>query len=417
MRTVVTVPSGDGPQPPARFGYAVSRFWRLMPAGMPRRWWLFRLFDLIARHWPVFGRPRGLLVVRMDGIGDMMLFRGALDAHAAAFGIAREDVTVLGCESWGGIGDAAFAGYRLMAIDEHAYARRALYRFAVNLKVRRLNVDVVTCDSYLRRPMMADSLVWASAAPRTVVSLPYVNEPTRATFTWYLSQVDAIVDTGPYPTHEVVRHARFVAAVTGQAAAAAPPAIPWRDMPPDIPPGAPYVVLNPGSNEYGRRWPFARYAALARRLLDEGYRVVVAGSAREAPPEDVWAPLRAEPGVIDRIGRTSLPGLLDLMRHAAGVVSNDTGPAHLALALGAPTVVIVGGGHFGSFVPYPDGVAPPAGRFVFQPMACYHCFWRCDKRASRADSFPCVAAVEEDAVRAALADAMAAAHRPRVAAQ
>ena len=407
-QTITTVLPGEAPQPPARLGFAVSRFWRLMPAGMPRRWWLFRLFDLIARYWPVLRKPHGLLVVRMDGIGDMVLFRSALDGYAAAFGVDPAAITVLGCKSWGTIGDHVFAGYKLMVIDEHAYARRPFYRFKVNLRVRRLAVAVATCDSYLRRVLMADSLVWAAAAPRTVVSLPYVNEPTRAPFTWYLSQVDAIVDTGPYPTHEVVRHARFLAAVTGLETAAPPPAIAWRDALPDLPAGAPYVVLNPGSNEYGRRWPFARYAALARRLLSEGHRVVVVGSAKEAPPEDLWGPLRNEPGVVDRIGKTSLPGLLDLMRHAAGVVSNDTGPAHLAIALGAPTVVVVGGGHFGSFVPYPDGVAPPTARFVFQHMECYHCFWRCHKRASRTESFPCVAAVDEDAVRGALAEAMAA---------
>ena len=39
---------------------------------------------------------------------------------------------------------------------------------------------------------------------------------------------------------------------------------------------------------------------------------------------------------------------------ASCVISNDTGPAHLSIALSVPTVVIIGGGHFGSFVPYPD---------------------------------------------------------------
>ena len=41
------------------------------------------------------------------------------------------------------------------------------------------------------------------------------------------------------------------------------------------------------------------------------------------------------------------------MRSASAVLSNDSGPAHLSIALGTPTVVVVGGGHFGSFVPYP----------------------------------------------------------------
>jgi len=108
--------------------------------------------------------------------------------------------------------------------------------------------------------------------------------------------------------------------------------------------------------------------------------------------------------VVDLTGRTSVPELLDVMKGAAGVVTNDTGPAHLAIAVGTPTVVIVGGGHFGCFVPYPDGVAPATARFVHHPMDCYHCFWRCHLRENKTDTFPCVTAVGEQQVWDALED-------------
>ena len=373
--------------------FATSAFWRALPAGMRRRWWMFRPLDLIARHWPVFKRRRGVLVVRMDGIGDMVLFRTALDHYAEAFGVGKSDITVLGCASWGGIAAEVFAGYRVEIIDEHAYARQPLYRFRVSLWVRRLAPAVAVCDSYLRRALMADSLVWMSAAPRQVVSLPYVNEPTRPEFKYYLSQVDEIVNTGVYPVHEVVRHYRFVSALVGRDVAPAPPRIPWRDAKPPIDDGAPYVVLNPGGNEPGRRWPFSGYREMAERLLATGYRVVLVGSAEEKPEDDAFADLAGRAGVIDLAGRTALPGLLDVMKHAAAVISNDTGPAHVSIALGTPTVVVVGGGHFGCFVPYPEGVAPDHARFVFHEIECYHCFWRCHKRARKEDVFPCIDAV------------------------
>ena len=378
--------------------FVTSRFWRTLPAGMRRRWWLFRPLDLIARHWPVFGSRRGMLVVRMDGIGDMVLFRNALDHYAAAFGVDKGDITVLGCTSWGSIADEVFAGYRLEIIDEHAYARRPLYRFRVSLMVRRLAPAVAVSDSYFRRALMADSLVWVSGAPTAVVSLPYINEPTRAEFKYYLSQVASIVDTGVYPTHETVRHSRFLAAVTGRDAAPESPHIAWPEAPPPIDDGPPYVVLNPGSNEPGRRWPFAGYVEVAGRLIDAGYRVVLVGSREEKPDAEALARLTARRGIVDLIGRTSLPQLLDLMKHAACVITNDTGPAHVGIALGTPSVVIVGGGHFGSFFPYPPGVAPATARFVFHEMACYHCFWRCHLRASKFDVFPCIDAIPVETV-------------------
>ena len=378
--------------------FATSPFWRTLPAGMRRRWWVFRPWDLIARHWPVYKKRRGLLVVRMDGIGDMVLFRTCLDHYAEVLDFNASEITVLGCTSWAGIADIVFAGYRVRVIDEHAYARRPLYRFKVSLWLRRLAPAVTVCDSYLRRALMADSLVWIADAPRTLASLPYINEPTRAEFLFYLSQINEIIDTGDYPTHEVVRHYRFLSILAGRRIKPELLHLPWRDNPPPIPGGGPYVVLNPGSNEPGRRWPFGHYLMLAGRLLKAGYRVVFVGKSEEKTRENNFRDFCERHGVIDLIGRTTLPGLLDLMNHAAAVLSNDSGPAHLSIALGAPTVVIVGGGHFGCFVPYPKQITPPQTRFVFHEMDCYHCFWRCHKRASKYDVFPCISAIAEERV-------------------
>ena len=169
--------------------FETSWFWRLFPAGMRRRWWLFRLFDIIARHWPVFGTPRGILIIRMDGIGDMVLFRHTLDDYATALDTSVSDITVLGCKSWGPISAEIFAGYNLIMIDEHAFARQPFYRFKIGLLVRSLNVRRALNDSYFRRAMMADSLVWLSGAAETTVSLPFINEPTRTEFNYYLSPV------------------------------------------------------------------------------------------------------------------------------------------------------------------------------------------------------------------------------------
>jgi hypothetical protein len=389
--------------PPGRF--RTSPFWRALPAGMRRRWWMFRPLDLIARHWPVFKKRRGVLVVRMDGIGDMMLFRQALDHYADIFGVDKSEITVLGCESWSLLADEVFPGYRVIAIDEHAFARRPFYRFRVSLWVRGLAPEVAVCDSYMRRALMADSLAWVSAAPRTVLSLPYVSERTRSEFNYYLSQADEIIDTGPYPTHEVIRHFRFISALAGRTVAPEVPWIPWRDVPPSLDgwdsDGGAYAVLNPGSNEPGRRWPLKSYGAIARNLLQRGMRVVFVGSPDEQDDGSALAGMADDKGIVNLIGKTSLAQLLDLMANAALVVSNDTGPAHLSIALGRPTVVIVGGGHFGSFVPYPDAITPKEARFVYQEMECYHCFWRCHKRADKFQLFPCIGAIEEDRVWAA----------------
>jgi len=383
------------PLPGHRF--VTSWFWRLLPTGMSRHWWLFRLFDLIARHWPVPGKRHGILVVRVDSIANMVLFRRTLDAYADVLGVDRGDITVLGCTSWAPISDTVFADYRRLLIDAHAFTHRPFYRFRMALLVRRLRPALTLCDSYFRRALIADSLVWIAGAPQSVVSLPYITEQARAEFTYYLSQLGPVIDTGLYPTHEIVRHYKFLSALAGREIQPEPPRINWRDVAPAVAADGPYVVLNPGSNEIGRRWPFANYLDIAGKLLARGLRIVIVGSDDEHAG-DAGTHFAGDPRVIDLAGKLGLREVLDVLKHAAGVISNDTDTAHLAIALGTPTIVIVGGGYFGSSVPYPPAATPTNARFVFEEMPCYHCFWNCRLRTSRFEVFPCVDAVPVETV-------------------
>jgi ADP-heptose:LPS heptosyltransferase len=384
-----------------RSSFVASRFWRVLPAGMRKRWWLFRCFDLLVRYWPRLRRSKGILIVRMDGVGDMVLFRRTLDEYAKIFSVNKENITVLGCDSWGTVAPTIFQGYRFLSINEHAFARRPLYRFRVGFMVRKIAPAVTICDSYLRRAMMADSLVWMARAPKSISSLPFINEKTRPEFTYYLSQVDQIIDTGPYPTHEILRHYRFISELAGRKIKPKPPKILWRNKKPIIlglkNGGIPYVVLNPGSNEFGRRWPFENYLKIANNIVQAGHRVVIVGGSEERP-NNYKDHISSNADIIDLIGKTTLAQLLDVLKHAACVISNDTGPAHLSIALETPTVVIVGGGHFGSFVPYPEQLKLPFVRFIYKKMPCYHCFWRCHLRETKFEAFPCISYVEVENV-------------------
>ncbi|MDA0239505.1 MAG: glycosyltransferase family 9 protein, partial [Proteobacteria bacterium] len=278
-----------------------------------------------------------------------------------------------------------------------AFARQPFYRLKIGLGLRRLAPAIVVNDSYFRRALMADSLVWMSGADRKISSLPFINEATRTEFTYYLSQVDQVIDTGPYPTHEIFRHYRFLSALLGQEVLPAAPRIDWPGGETPIAGDRPYVVLNPGSNEPGRRWPFNSYLDTAAHFLEDDYRIVIVGG-RDERPGDYRDRFGERDDIIDLTGKTGLSTLVDIMQNAAMVISNDTGPAHISIALGTPTVVVVGGGHFGSFVPYPEDVSPANARFVYERMECYHCFWRCDKRRSKVDVFPCISAVGVDEV-------------------
>lgn len=106
-------------------------------------------------------------------------------------------------------------------------------------------------------------------------------------------------------------------------------------VPPDD--GKPLVVLQPGASDPRRRWPAARFAALADVLAAEGYQVAVNGTAQEAAlVREVVGAMRH--AAIDLSGKLGLPALCGLLARCALLVSNDTGPLHLALEIGVPCV-------------------------------------------------------------------------------
>jgi len=118
---------------------------------------------------------------------------------------------------------------------------------------------------------------------------------------------------------------------------------------------------------------------------------VLVGGKGERVPQDSRLTLSAE--TRDLRGQTTLEELAQEITQADIFLGVDTGPAHLALALGKPTVVVLGGGDYGRFFPY--GKA----RVVMRPMDCFQCHWECRyDRALCLDEIPpleIVKAVEE----------------------
>jgi ADP-heptose:LPS heptosyltransferase len=106
-----------------------------------------------------------------------------------------------------------------------------------------------------------------------------------------------------------------------------------------VAPGECLVVLQPGSTDPRRCWPAGRFAAVGDALARAGAQVVVNGSVAEAPLVRAVIEAMHQPA-LDLAGRLGPRGLCGLLARASIMVSNDTGPLHLALALGTPSVGI-----------------------------------------------------------------------------
>jgi len=108
-------------------------------------------------------------------------------------------------------------------------------------------------------------------------------------------------------------------------------------------PGTGFVVLNPGGNNTAKRWPPERFASVGDHLTSvHGLAVLINGSPAEAPLcRSIADQMKSRAEVLPELGIT-LGSLKGVVSRASLMVTNDTGPRHLAAAFGVPLVTLFG---------------------------------------------------------------------------
>lgn len=331
---------------------------------------------------------RRVLVARLDSMGDVLITGPAVRA------VAREAEVVMLCGPRGAAAAALLPGVAEVlvwdapwiadpapaATDEHIGRLRELIA-AADVS------EAVILTSFHQSPLPLALILRLAGVPRIAgASVDYAGP-----------LLDVRLRPGEDLPEDIpeVERALAIAAAAGFA--------PEEDRrmrvatPPDMSEltGAdPYIVLHPGAAVDARRWPPEHFARTAALLVEVGRRVVVTGSAGEQDLVDLV--VAAAPGAVDLAGDLELSQLAGVLAGADVVIVGNTGPAHLAAAVGTPVVSL-----FSPVVPAirwaPYGV--PVALLGDQEAAC---------RGSRARNcpvpgHPCLAGVApEEAAAAAI---------------
>jgi lipopolysaccharide heptosyltransferase II len=297
---------------------------------------------------------RNILCVRLDSLGDVLM-------STPAIGALKEDradrrITLLTSPS------GAAAARLVPEIDDvlvyeapwmkHTSARfdpSPEYAMAELLRAKQFDAAVIF-TVYSQSPLPAAFLCYMAGIP---LRLAHCHENP------YQLLTDWVKDPEPHERirHEAQRQLDLVATVGARTGGD-------RTMSVRVPEGAiervtallaaagldlahPWLVLHPGATAASRRYPAERYAEVVRRLVDESSaQVVLTGGEDEIELIDMIRELASGPPSDRHPAVISLAGLLDLgelaalLRLAPLLVSNNTGPVHIAAALGTPVVVL-----------------------------------------------------------------------------
>jgi lipopolysaccharide heptosyltransferase II len=174
--------------------------------------------------------------------------------------------------------------------------------------------------------------------------------------------------------------------------------------------GDPLIVIHAGSvNGSAKRWPPGHWARFAERMVFEaGASVLLAGAASDEP---LAREVRATSGatLLSLVGETSIPELIALIARADVVATGDSGPLHLAVALGRPLVAA-----YGPTDPRVHGPYHPTGetRILRADIPCSPCYTMAASAECPLGDPICMRLVTVDQMVNGALDLLRAARRP-----
>ncbi len=299
--------------------------------------------------------PRNILVIDFGQLGDVVLSLPALRAIREKFPQARITVAVgkpgAPIVDLSGYADATIVVDRV-ALRDGSKVLAILRIGRIVKEVRRQQFDFVIDLHSLSETNL---LGFLSRAPHRL----YARRPGRS--------LDLLANFQPKPPIEdncPTKHAidRYLDVIIPLGIKDAPrvPRLPTRAdddasveqmlMKEKANTNAPLVGLFPGAGHPGRRWPLARFAEVAERLMrNDGVRIILfAGPEEREMVKEMRASFPRSTIIFDKL---TIPQLASALARLSVFVSNDTGPMHIATAVGASVVALLDRPTPNSFIP------------------------------------------------------------------
>ncbi|CAA9313205.1 MAG: ADP-heptose--lipooligosaccharide heptosyltransferase II [uncultured Friedmanniella sp.] len=285
----------------------------------------------VGRAGPRFPGVRRIAVLRGGGLGDLVQSLPAAEALAAAYPDAA--LTLLGLPA------------HLALLADRPSPYRSLVGLPVRPGVRAGTEDPAATAAFLVRALAErfDLAVQLHGGGRNANPL-LLELGARHTLGSRTDDAPELERTRPFLhlQHEVLRGLEVVA-LAGAAPVGLEPRLHLRPAEQEqrdaARGGPPTVVVHPGATDLRRHWPVERFAAVVGALVADGVRVELVGDASEADlAEALLAAVDAPHGrLASRVGAQDLGALVGTLAAADVVLANDSGPRHVAAAVGTRT--------------------------------------------------------------------------------
>jgi ADP-heptose:LPS heptosyltransferase len=338
-------------------------------------------------------------IVRVNLIGDFILWLPVAEKLRSIFPNSR--LTLIANAAWADLARDLPYWDEVIAINMKWFSfERLFYRWMMIRLIASKGFQIAIQPVYSRSLADGDSIIRATNAVERIGSVGDFSNLSGKEADFANRLYTKLYPTADEAMHEIDRNLEIMGQIAGVKYKSTLPQL-------DLVGGmklnlieslGKYVVITPGASWEGKRWSISNFVELAQCILERmDLEVVLCGSQAEF---DLCGSIKKQdPRIINLAGKTTLTELAGILKGAILVIGNDSSAIHIANAVGTQSICILGGGHFGRFLPYPGdgfGIKPIA---LFKEMDCYQCNWRCAKTQVFTDGAPCIQGVRIDEVK------------------
>lgn len=290
-------------------------------------------------------RPQTLALIRLDDIGDYLLFRNFLHLYRHGSRFAGYKVTLIGNEAWKPLSEQFDKDYvdEWIWVNKEQYFSNDSYRLNLWNDLRKRGFEQVVCSTRTRPLLLDDMLALATGAANS-----HANNNTFRFEEWndlsdkHYNHIYA----DKFDTHEFIFNRAFNNWAAGASDTQQRPELPVPEKGNALAGG---ICCFIGATAKSRRWTTSNWIQLIKLLKKEGHAVVISGGKQEA---DAANEIVSATGAMSIAGRTSLVQTMQWIAHAKAVITGDTMAAHAAVSYNRPTLILSNGVNAARFVAY-----------------------------------------------------------------
>lgn len=304
---------------------------------------------------------KSLLLIRLDAIGDYILFQNYIDLINYSPRFSEHKITLIGNQAWKELelGKQHSNVQRFIWVDRKKFSINPIYRWRTLKKICSRGYDYIVQPTYSREYNFGDNIVKLAKGRHKIGNYGDLGNQTAKEKLKSDKYYTQLIQSSDKVLYEYERNRIFFAALLGME-------LKDQKLPrlPEYPANKlkvsskKYVIFFIGANTLKRKWEVKNYARLASYLMQninfKNHEIILCGSDNEK--EDAKNLIRnSSVEMKNLVGKTTLVELTNVISGADLLITNETSAHHIGVATDCNAVVVIyAGNHYGRFVPLVD---------------------------------------------------------------